>query len=100
MSDLSGRDLQRFKTWRRDDDLKPISLEGQLDALRIFIRWCGSIDAVDPDLHEEFEALMPSLDKTDEQSETILDTEQAETLLAYQRKFEYASRSHVIGEIL
>jgi len=101
MNSLSGRDLQRYKTWRRDDgDLKPISLEGQLDALRIFIRWCGSIDAVEPDLHEKFEAIMPSLDKTDEQSESILDTEQAEPLIEYLRRFEYASRSHVIMEIL
>ncbi|AGN02436.1 integrase family protein [Salinarchaeum sp. Harcht-Bsk1] len=101
MNSLSGRDLQRYKTWRRDDgDLKPISLEGQLDALRIFIRWCGSIDAVEQDLHENFEAIMPSLDKTDEQSESILGTEQAESLIEYQRKFEYASRSHVIMEIL
>jgi len=101
MNDLSGRDLQRFKTWRRDDgDLKPITLQGQLDALRIFIRWCGSIDAVEQDLHEKFEALMPQLDKNDEQSETILDTEQAEALLEYQRKFEHASRAHVIMEIL
>ncbi|WP_049893247.1 tyrosine-type recombinase/integrase [Natronococcus jeotgali] len=101
MNDLSGRDLQRYKTWRRDDgDLKPISLEGQLDALRIFIRWCGSIDAVEPDLHEKFEALMPKLEKTDEQSETILEVDQAEALLEYQRKFEHASRPHIIIEIL
>jgi integrase len=101
MNTLSGRDLQRYKTWRRDDgDLKPISLEGQLDALRIFIRWCGSIDAVEQDLHEKFEALMPKLDNTDEQAESILETEQAEALIEYQRKFEYASRPHVIVEIL
>lgn len=101
MNTLSGRDLQRYKTWRRDDgDLKPISLEGQLDALRIFIRWCGSIDAVEQNLHEKFEALMPKLSKTDEQSEAILDGEEAETLLEYQRRFEYACRAHVITEIL
>jgi len=101
MNDLTGRKLQKFKTWRRDDgDLKPISLEGQLDALRLFIRWCGSIDAVDQDLHEKFEALMPSLDKTDEQSEAILEEDEAEALLGYQRKFEYASRAHVIIEVL
>ena len=101
LNSLSGRDLQRYKTWRRDEgDLKPISLEGQLDALRLFIRWCGSIDAVDPDLHERLEVLKPSLDKTDEQSESILNTEEAESLLDYLRKFDYASRSHVIMEIL
>lgn len=43
---------------------------------------------------------MPKLDKNDEQSETILDVDQAEALIEYQRKFEYASRSHVIIELL
>jgi site-specific recombinase XerD len=101
MNNLTGRDLQRYKTWRRDEGgLKPISLQGQLDALRIFIRWCGSIDAVDEDLHEKFDALMPELKKTDEQANTILGREEAEALLEYQRKFEYASRSHVIVELL
>lgn len=101
MNQMTGRLLQKFKTWRRDDgDLKPITLEGQLDALRVFIRWCESIDAVEQDLSEKFEALMPQLKKTDEQSEAILDGEEAEALLEYQRKFEYASRAHVIIEIL
>ena len=51
LNNLSGRDLQQYKTWRRDDgDLKSISLEGQLDSLRIFLRWCKSIDAVEPQL--------------------------------------------------
>jgi site-specific recombinase XerD len=100
MNDLTGRKLHQFKSWRRDDgDLKPITLECQLETLRIFIRWCESIDAVTKDLHETVTAIMPTLTKTDAQSELILDTEEAIELLEYQRKFEYASRSHVIMEI-
>jgi site-specific recombinase XerD len=100
MNDLTSRQLLQYKTWRRDDgDLKPISLKTQLDTLRIFLRWCGSIDAVESDLHETIEAIIPTLKKTDEQNEVILDTEDAIALLEYQRKFEYASRAHVIMEI-
>ncbi|MCF2164696.1 MULTISPECIES: tyrosine-type recombinase/integrase [Halobacterium] len=43
---------------------------------------------------------MLKLDKTDKQSESILDTDKAEALLEYQHKFEHASRPHVIIEIL
>lgn len=101
LNDLSGRDLQRYKTWRRDDgDLKPITLHGQLDALRLFLRWCESIDAVEPGLHEKLSALMPSLSKQDEQSTSIFDSDEAENLVDYLRRFEYASRSHVIIEVL
>lgn len=85
MNDLSGRDLQKFKTWRRDDgDLKPITLEGNLDALRVFIRWCESIDAVSEGLHEKI--VMPVLKKEDEQSEQILRGERAEEVLEYLRR--------------
>lgn len=99
MNNLSGRKLQRFKTWRRDDgDLKPITLEGNLDALRLFIRWCESIDAVSEGLHEKI--VMPILKKEDEQAEKILDGKTAGTILDYLRQFEYASRPHVILEVL
>lgn len=99
MNELTGRKLQEFKTWRRDENgLKPITLRGQLDALRIFLRWCESIDAVERDLHEKI--VMPVLKKDDEQAEEILRAEEAERILEYLRRFEYASRWHVILEIL
>ncbi|WP_418280484.1 tyrosine-type recombinase/integrase [Halorubrum sp. DTA98] len=100
MNDLTGRKVQQFKTWRREDgDLKPITLEGNLDALRVFVRWCESVDAVTPGLHEKFEALMPSLDKNEERSNDILPVDEAESILSYLRRFEYASREHVLLEL-
>ena len=99
MNELTGRKLQEFKTWRRDENgLKPITLRGQLDALRIFLRWCESIDAVEEGLHDKI--VMPVLKKDDEQSEDILRSEDAEKVLEYLRRFEYTSRWHVILEIL
>jgi site-specific recombinase XerD len=101
LNDLSGRDLQRFKTWRRDDgDLKAITLEGNLDALRVFLRWCGTIDAVNSDLHEKLSVLLPSLDKEEEQSSAMLEPSDAKAVLSYLRKFQWASRTHVILEVL
>ncbi len=99
MNDLTVRKLQEFKTWRRDENgLKPITLRGQLDALRIFLRWCESIDAVEKGLHDKI--VMPVLKKDDEQSEEIHRSEDAEKVLAYLRCFEYTSRWHVILELL
>lgn len=99
MNALSGRQLQRFKTWRRDDgDLKPVTLQGQLDALRVFLRWCESVDAVHEGLHDKI--VMPVLKKTDEQATTILEPSEAKKLLSYLRRFKYATRRHVTLEIL
>lgn len=64
-NDLSGRDLYRFKTWHRDDgDLTPLSLGSQLDTLRMFIRWCESIDAVEEKLHKITDTPIPTLIKS------------------------------------
>jgi site-specific recombinase XerD len=101
MNDLSGRAIQRFKTWRRDEGgLKPVTLRSNLDSLRLFLRWCESIDAVEQDLHEKVDVLMPTLNKNDEQSNSILNSDEAESIIKHQRKFEYASRRHLIMEIL
>jgi len=39
LNSIGGRDLQRFKTWRRDDgDLNNVTMVTQLSTLRVFIR--------------------------------------------------------------
>ena len=101
LNELTGRDLLQFKTWREDDgDLKPITVDTDLDAIRLFLRWAETIDAVEPDLYESIDALKPKLNRNDEQADSILTGEEAEELIEYERKFDYASRRHVIVELL
>jgi hypothetical protein len=36
---ITGRDLKRYKLWRRDDgDINNVTLKTQMDTLRVFIR--------------------------------------------------------------
>lgn len=45
LNDLTGRDLHRYRLWRRDDgDLSPSSEKSQMDTIRVLIRWCEAID--------------------------------------------------------
>ena len=54
VNNLTGRDLHRYKLWRQEDgDLNQVSLKSQMDTLRVFLRFCASIDAVEPDLHSK-----------------------------------------------
>lgn len=88
MNNLTGRKLHEFRLWRKDDgDLKPVSLRTQLETLRVFIRFCESIDAVEQDLSEKI--LLPTMSKSDEQREEILRSDTAEEVLDYLRTFEY-----------
>lgn len=99
LNELSGRDLQRYKMWRREDgDLNNVTLVTQLSTLRVFINWCENIDAVDEGLHDKI--LLPSLSKTEDRRDTMLDPEDAEQLIEYLRQFEFGTRTHALVELL
>lgn len=99
LNELTGRDLQRFKMWRRDDgDLNNVTLVTQLSTLRVFINWCENIDAVEEGLHDKI--LLPSLSKTEDRRDAMLDSESAGQLLDFLRQFEFGTRVHALVELL
>lgn len=99
LNHLSGRDLHRYKIWRRDDgDLNQVSLKTQMDTLRVFIRWCESIDAVEPGLAEK--VLSPTLDTGEDQRDVLLEVQRAEEIIEHLRCFHYASFDHVVMALL
>ena len=99
LNNLSGRDLHRFKLWRREDgELNNVTMVTQLSTLRVFIRWCEQVEAVENGLSESI--LLPSLSKGEDQRDAMLDEEEAKTLIEYLRQFEFASRTHTLAELL
>lgn len=91
LSELSSRDLEGFKQWRkRDDNIGLATLHGQLANIRVFIRWCGTMEIVDSGLADEID--MPDLDDSDIVSYTRLDPETAERIIEYHSQFEYVTR--------
>ena len=67
-----------------------VSENTQLDTLRIFIRWLKSIDGVEQDLHVKVRS--PNITTDQNTREVMLD---AEPMLEYLERYEYASRRHV-----
>jgi len=99
LNELDGRTLHKFRLWRRDDgDLKKVSLRTQLKTLRVFVKWCENIDAVRQGLHDKI--LLPTPSKKEERREETLRSGQAEDVLDYLRRFDYASCRHTLFEIL
>lgn len=91
LSELSSRDLEGFKQWRkRDGNIGLATLHGQLANIRVFIRWCGTIEIVDPELADDIE--MPDLDLSDIVSHTRLDPESAERIFEYYEQVDYVTR--------
>lgn len=99
LNELTGRKLQRFKTWRRDDgDLNRVTVKTQMTTLRVFLQWAENIDAVPSNLHEKVE--VPNLDKGENQRDRKIDPEEAFEILDYLRKYDYCSRTHVVFELM
>jgi len=95
MNDLGGRDLHAYRVHRREEgDLKPVSLQGQLSTLRMFLGFCASIDAVPGDLRSK--VMLPSVSDSEQASETNLEPDAAKAALEYLDTYHYASREHVV----
>jgi site-specific recombinase XerD len=99
LNDLTGRRLHQYRLWRQEDgDLKPVTINGQMSTLRIFLRWCGTIEAVPADLYDK--VTVPRVSITDEQRNETLDSESAQEILQHLSKYHYASREHLILALL
>lgn len=99
LNELTGRDLHDYKLWRRDDgDLNRVTVKTQMDTLRVFIRFCERIDAVQAELADK--VVSPSLGKGENERDVHIDAERAQKTLQYLKKFRYASFEHTLFLLL
>ena len=99
LNELTGRDLDDYKSWRREDgDLKKTTLRTQMSVISGFIEYCGKIDGVSPALHEK--VILPQLEDGDNRSDTTIEPERIQDILEFMTKFEYATRDHVVLMLL
>lgn len=97
MTDVTGRDIQRFKMFR-SKEIGNVTLKSQMDTLRVFLRFCESIDACIPDLSESVNS--PSLSDGEGRGTDIIRADRAEEILAYLSKYKWASIYHVVVRTL
>lgn len=103
LNEMTGRLLHQYRVWRRDeatvkvDTLSKKSEKDQQDIIRAFIRYCESIDAVRPELHEQVQS--PTIPREEAAREHRLKTERANEILSWLRKYEFASLEHVVWEL-
>jgi site-specific recombinase XerD len=54
LNKVTGRDIHRFCIERREEDeLKNASMKGQLATFRMVLRFCATIDGVEPGVYEK-----------------------------------------------
>ncbi|WP_135827913.1 tyrosine-type recombinase/integrase [Halorussus halobius] len=103
LNELSGRDLYQYRIWRRDggysgEELKTVTLRGDLATLRAFLRFCAEIDGVREDLYDQVP--LPKVSGSNDVSESTLEPDRAVEIVDYLDQYEYASRRHVIFQLL
>jgi site-specific recombinase XerD len=99
MNDVRGRQLMRFKTWRKNEtEVNTVSLNGNLAILRRFLVFCETIDAVEKDLADRVP--LPNVPRDEEVSDVVPTDEAVHAMRAYYRKFEYASRRQTQLELI
>jgi len=99
LSQLDGRDLYAYRVWRReggydDEELKTVTLKGDLATIRTFLRFCADIEAVAGELYDQVP--LPSIDGEGDVSDSTLPVDRADGILDYLERYEYASRDHVV----
>ena len=95
LNNLTGRLIHQHQIWRRDEfDLVPQSLKNHMDTIRMFVRWLGTINGVDPDLH--YQVKSPKIPAGQESRDAIIEADRAERILEHLGMYQYASRDHVV----
>jgi len=95
LNNLNGRDLEDYKHWRKEDgDLKKTTVRTQMSVIRGFIQYCGRINGVHPQLHEQ--VILPKLEDGENRSEATIEADRIQDILGFMEKFEYATRDHVV----
>jgi site-specific recombinase XerD len=100
LNDLTGRDIHQFKIEEFDSkenggDYSKETIRSVMDTIRVFTRWCASIDAISSGLSEKVQSPSPE----NVRSET-LERNRAETILSYLNTYEYASVRHCLTDLL
>lgn len=100
LNDLDGCQLQEYRQWRHTestDQTTPLSnktLRDDIYLLRDFFRFLGQIEGVPAGFHEKVN--VPELGETDGVRDVRLDSDRLRSILEYFKKYEYATRTHVI----
>lgn len=97
LNNVTGRDLHRFKLFRKAG-VNDVTLKSQMDTLRVFIRFCQSVDGCIDGLSESINS--PSLGDPDNRGTDVLPRGKAESVLAYYDKYRSGRVEHALFRLL
>lgn len=94
LNELTGRRIKEYQLEGREAyNWTPTTEKSYMGTLRVFVRWCESIEAVESGLSERVQS--PVLDENEGVRDVELDSETAQAVLENLERYHYCSREHV-----
>lgn len=98
MSEINGRLVEFYETYRRSHGIKLITLNNEFTTLKMWFEYLTRIEVVDEDLPEKVE--IPDVPKEEQSDDTRLPEERALELIEHYRDpSEYGTREHALLEL-
>ena len=98
LNDLTSRDVFRYDSHRRSQDLRVTTLNTQFGTLKQWLHFCARIDAVDDSLPPKVE--VPTVELADRVNDELLSAERAEVIRANLERYERATRKQAMFELM
>jgi integrase len=97
LNDLTERDVLRFDTECRANELSQSTLNNRLGTLRLFLRWTENINAVSEGVTDALD--VPGTTKATRVSDEMLARSRAERILEDLSTYRYGSRDHALFKL-
>jgi site-specific recombinase XerD len=97
-SEINGYVIESWKQQRRSENIKIVTLHNNVKHLRVFVRWCETVDLVEQGLPDKI--TVPPLSDDEARSNDVLRLDHAEDVLRYLNTYEYGSRNHTLFQTL
>ena len=97
INEVNEQTLLTYRSWR-SEQVSPITLRMCFGTVRKFIDYCETTNRVHQGTAENVD--LPNVADGEDVDDTVLAVEEAQQILDYLRKYEYATRDHLIFELL
>lgn len=95
LHELDGMDIRKWRVWRFDAEHADAYIKAVQDSLRVFLRFCRDVEAVDPSLPEKV-----SSPEGGQQRSAEIPADRATAILEYLDRYQYASVNHALFHTL
>lgn len=98
LSDIRPTHFRKYRKYKNSEGYAIMTLKSHMDTVRVFVRWCETYNHLPSGLEEA--VVSPDVSDDDRVDLEAIDIARAKRITDYLRTYEYASREHVVFELI